>query len=106
MDYDLANKIITDLQNNVNLIEIRHKYKIRKTVHMSDTEYDRFIMDFKERISIIAIRERVLTELIQEEDADNKKAQNGKEEGLQAKLNKRFDGLFTGLSAEEKANKS
>ncbi len=102
MDLKEANKIITDLQNNINLIEIRHKYKVRKTVHMSDSDFDQFIMDFKQRMAILTIRERVLTELVQEEDAGNKRVQNGKEESLEAKLNKRFDGLFTSLPPEEK----
>ena len=101
MNLEEANKITTDLQNNVNLIEIRHKYKVRKDIHMSDAEYDKFIMDFKERIAIIAIRERCLTELILEKDENNKKVQNGKEESLEANLNKRFDGLFTGLPTED-----
>ena len=102
MDYELANKITTDLQNNINLIEIRHKYAVRKGVHMSDTEYDQFIMDFKERMAVLVIRERCLTELIAAEDASTKKVQKGKEESLEAKLNKSFDGLFTSLPQSEK----
>ncbi len=100
MHLEEANKLTTDLQNNINLIEIRHKYAVRKNVHMSDTDYDKFIMDFKERTAIIAIRERCLTSLIQEEDKANKKVQSGKEESLESRLNKMFDGLFTGIDHE------
>ncbi len=97
MEGRVANKIITDLHNNINLIQIRYQYKVRKNVHLSDVEFDQFTLDFKERMSVCLIRERILTEYINKKDAENKKVQAGKQPSMESEVDEMFNGLITSI---------
>lgn len=89
------------LENNLYMFENRHNYKIRKTIRISDTDYDKFMKDFGRCVVLNYIAYKVALDYIKWIDVNNRKIVRGKEVSLQTQIDIKINEILKELSNGE-----